>query len=53
MTKKTYILAIDQGTTSSRTILFDHDGNIAGTAQREFRRSSPNRVGWSTTRARS
>lgn len=44
-TKKKYILAIDQGTTSSRTILFDHDGNIAGTAQREFTQIFP-QPGW-------
>ena len=27
-----YVLALDQGTTSSRAILFDHDGGIAGVA---------------------
>ena len=32
-----YILALDQGTTSSRCILFDHAGNICATAQKEFR----------------
>ncbi|MGY3232618.1 glycerol kinase [Luteibacter sp. HA06] len=42
---KRYILAIDQGTTSSRTMLFDHDGNIAGTAQREFPQIFP-QPGW-------
>ncbi len=31
-----YILALDQGTTSSRAILFDRQGTIAGMAQREF-----------------
>jgi glycerol kinase len=31
-----YILALDQGTTSSRAIVFDHDGNIVGTAKKEF-----------------
>ncbi len=31
-----YILALDQGTTSSRAILFDHDGAIASVAQQEF-----------------
>ncbi len=31
-----YILALDQGTTSSRAILFDHDGRAAGVAQHEF-----------------
>ena len=33
---KKYILAIDQGTTSSRAILFDSDFRMAGTAQKEF-----------------
>ena len=40
-----YVLALDQGTTSSRAILFDHDGRIRGTAQREFRQIFP-RAGW-------
>ncbi len=31
-----YVLALDQGTTSSRAILFDHEGNIADSAQQEF-----------------
>src|SRR5437879_2509445 len=31
-----YILALDQGTTSSRAIIFDHDGLIVSTAQQEF-----------------
>ncbi|UJL45447.1 glycerol kinase GlpK [Virgibacillus sp. NKC19-16] len=31
-----YILSLDQGTTSSRAILFNHDGEIVETAQREF-----------------
>ncbi len=33
---KKYVLAFDAGTTSSRAILFDHGGNIAGVAQQEF-----------------
>jgi len=40
-----YILAIDQGTTSSRAILFTKDGSIAGVAQREFRQIFP-QAGW-------
>ena len=32
-----YVLAIDQGTTSSRAMLFDRAGAVAGSAQREFR----------------
>jgi glycerol kinase len=31
-----YILALDQGTTSSRAILFDHEGRVVSTAQEEF-----------------
>ncbi|MBP1606613.1 MAG: Glycerol kinase [Acidobacteria bacterium] len=40
-----YVLALDQGTTSSRAILFDHDGRIAGAAQKEFRQIFP-QAGW-------
>ncbi|MEW9677901.1 glycerol kinase GlpK [Lentibacillus sp. L22] len=36
MSKEQYILALDQGTTSSRAILFDHSGAIVETAQNEF-----------------
>ncbi|MFT3936866.1 MAG: glycerol kinase GlpK [Chitinophagaceae bacterium] len=36
-----YILALDQGTTSSRAILFNHDGNIVVTAQKEFTQIYP------------
>ena len=32
-----YIMSIDQGTTSSRAILFDKEGDIKGVAQREFK----------------
>jgi glycerol kinase len=40
-----YVLAIDQGTTSSRAILFDHDTRIAGVAQQEFTQHFPD-SGW-------
>lgn len=40
-----YIAAIDQGTTSSRCILFDHGGNIVSMAQKEHRQIYP-RPGW-------
>jgi glycerol kinase len=40
-----YILALDQGTTSSRAIIFDHSGKIRGMAQKEFRQIFP-RPGW-------
>ncbi|MCC7200262.1 MAG: glycerol kinase GlpK [Gammaproteobacteria bacterium] len=39
------VLALDQGTTSSRSILFDHAGNIVAVAQREFEQHFP-RPGW-------
>ena len=40
-----YILALDQGTTSSRAILFDKQGQIAGVAQHEFPQIFP-AAGW-------
>lgn len=40
-----FILAIDQGTTSSRAILFDHAGKIRALAQREFKQHFP-KPGW-------
>ncbi len=40
-----YILALDQGTTSSRSMLFDKQGNIVSLAQKEFRQIFPN-PGW-------
>jgi len=40
-----YILAIDQGTTSSRAIIFDHDGNVVSVAQQEFMQYYP-KPGW-------
>jgi glycerol kinase len=40
-----YILALDQGTTSSRAILFDHAGNIVTVAQKEFKQHYPH-PGW-------
>ncbi|STO07540.1 MULTISPECIES: glycerol kinase GlpK [Exiguobacterium] len=43
--EKRYILALDQGTTSSRAIIFDHDGKIVTTAQREFKQYFP-KPGW-------
>ncbi len=45
MNHKKYILALDQGTTSSRAILFDHDGKIISQAQKEFRQIYP-KPGW-------
>ena len=40
-----YILSLDQGTTSSRAILFDHEQNIAAVEQKEFSQIYP-REGW-------
>ena len=42
---KQYVIALDQGTTSSRCILFDRDQNIVGVAQREFTQHYP-KPGW-------
>lgn len=40
-----FILSLDQGTTSSRAIVFDHDGNIRSMAQHEFPQIFP-KPGW-------
>ena len=40
-----FILALDQGTSSSRAIVFDHDGNICSVAQQEFTQYFP-QPGW-------
>ena len=40
-----YILALDQGTTSSRAVLFDHNGEIKSSAQKEFTQFFPE-TGW-------
>lgn len=45
MSESSFILALDQGTTSSRAILFDHSGNIASIAQKEFTQIYP-QPGW-------
>ena len=42
---KKYVMALDQGTTSSRAIIFDRDGNIVSLVQREFPQIFP-REGW-------
>ena len=42
---QTYILALDQGTTSSRAILFDREGNIKASEQQEFTQIYP-KPGW-------
>jgi len=40
-----YVLALDQGTTSSRAIIFDNSGSIVGSAQKEFTQIYP-KAGW-------
>jgi glycerol kinase len=40
-----YVVAIDQGTTSTRCILFDQDGRLVSVAQREHHQYFP-RPGW-------
>ncbi|MCP1315299.1 MULTISPECIES: glycerol kinase GlpK [unclassified Halomonas] len=45
MSQKKYVLAIDQGTTSSRAMLFDHEGRVASMAQHEFEQIFT-RPGW-------
>src|SRR5829696_5429305 len=42
---KSAILALDQGTTSSRAIVFDHAGSIRASAQKEFKQIYP-KAGW-------
>ncbi|OGP89876.1 MAG: glycerol kinase [Deltaproteobacteria bacterium RBG_19FT_COMBO_43_11] len=43
--KKSYVLALDQGTTSSRAILYDYDGKVVKIAQKEFTQFYP-KAGW-------
>ena len=43
--KKNFIIALDQGTTSSRCIIFDHNGHIVSSAQKEFTQIYPE-PGW-------
>ncbi|HHX8463503.1 TPA: glycerol kinase GlpK [Vibrio diabolicus] len=45
MTEQKYIIALDQGTTSSRAVILDHDANIVSVAQREFTQIYPE-AGW-------
>ena len=40
-----YILSLDQGTSSSRAIVFNHEGEICSSAQREFTQYFPH-SGW-------
>ena len=45
MTEKKYVLAIDEGTTSARAIIFNHSGQIVSVGQKEFEQIFP-RAGW-------
>ena len=45
MSQQKFILSLDQGTTSSRAIMFDHPGNIISVAQKEFTQIFP-KPGW-------
>ena len=45
MDNKQYVIALDQGTTSSRAIIFDRGQNIVGLAQKEFTQHYP-KPGW-------
>jgi glycerol kinase len=45
MSDQKYILAFDQGTTSSRSVIVDHDGKIVAAAQKEFKQIYP-KPGW-------
>ena len=45
MTQQRYVVALDQGTTSSRAIVFDHDARIVAVSQREFTQYYP-QPGW-------
>ena len=44
-----YILALDQGTTSSRAVAFDETGRMVGSHGIEFPQHYPHPAGWSTT----
>ena len=43
--KEKYILSLDQGTTSSRAIIFNHKGNVCSVAQKEINQIFPT-IGW-------
>ncbi|MGB5445226.1 MAG: glycerol kinase GlpK [Psychromonas sp.] len=45
MAVQKYVVALDQGTTSSRALIIDHDANVVAVSQREFKQIYP-RAGW-------
>ena len=48
-----YVGAIDQGTTSTRFMVFDHNGAVVGVDQKEHEQIFPSRAGWNTIPSRS
>ena len=44
-----YLLAVDQGTTSTRAVVYDAAGRAVGAASRELMQHYPRPAGWSTT----
>ena len=48
MSKPRYVMALDQGTTSSRAIIFDQKGEMVSVAQRPFNQYFP-KPGWEST----
>ena len=48
---KKYLVALDQGTTSSRAIVFDRSQQIVASAQKEFPQLYPQAGWWSTIRS--
>ena len=49
---KKYMIALDQGTTSSRAVIFNHNQEIVRIAQREYTSITRMKAGWSMTRWR-
>lgn len=45
MAEQKYVVALDQGTTSSRAVILDHDANVVSVSQREFTQIYP-KAGW-------
>ena len=50
MSDQQYVMAIDEGTTSTRAIIFNHDGQEVAIAQQEFHQYFPNLDGLNMTR---
>lgn len=52
LNEQQYVMAIDEGTTSTRAIIFDHDGNKVAMSQQEFPSTSLNQGGLNMTQWR-